>query len=166
VTKAKPYTISKHMVWDAYQLVRQNGGAPGIDGMTTEDIDADVKNVLYKLWNRMSSGSYMPQAVRKVEIPKKDGGKRPLGIPTVIDRVAQMTAKLYLEPILEPWFHPDSYGYRPNKSAHQAVGTARERCWKYDYVIDLDIKGFFDTIDHELLLKALDVHKPELHKGV
>lgn len=160
MAEAKPYTISKKMVWDAYQLVRRNGGAPGVDGMTIEDVDADAKNMLYKLWNRMSSGSYMPQAVRRVDIPKKDGGSRPLGIPTVLDRIAQMTARLYLEPILDPCFHPDSYGYRPNKSAHQAVGKARERCWKYDFVIDLDIKGFFDNIDHELLLKALDMHKP------
>jgi group II intron reverse transcriptase/maturase len=158
--QTKPYEISKRMLWDAYQRVRRNGGAAGIDRMTLEQVAKKEKSLLYKLWNRMSSGSYMPEPVLRVEIPKKNGGTRPLGIPTVMDRVAQMTARLYFEPLLEPHFHPNSYGYRPNKSALDAVGMTRERCWKYDWVIDLDIKGFFDTIDHELMLKAVDHHKP------
>ena len=160
MAEAKPFNIAKHKLWEAYQLVRENGGAAGIDNMTLDDVKADEKRLLYKLWNRMSSGSYFPQAVKRVEIPKKNGGKRPLGIPTVLDRVAQMTARLYLEPLIEPHFHPDSYGYRPNKSAHQAVAKARQRCWEYDWVIDVDIKGFFDAIDHELMLKAVEYHKP------
>lgn len=156
----KPYRISKRVLWDAYQQVRKNGGTAGIDGMTLGNMKDRERNLMYTLWNRMSSGSYFPKAVRRVDIPKKNGGSRPLGIPTVLDRVAQMTAKRYLEPILEPLFHTDSYGYRPNKSAHQAVAVTRKRCWKYAWVIDLDIKGFFDTIDHELLLKAVRYHKP------
>jgi RNA-directed DNA polymerase len=128
--------------------------------MTLEKFEKKEKDILYKLWNRMSSGSYFPSAVKRVEIPKKSGGTRSLGIPTVVDRVAQMTARLYLEPILEPNFHPDSYGYRPRKSAHQALEVTRNRCWKYDWIIDLDIKGFFDNIDHELMMKAVDFHKP------
>lgn len=128
--------------------------------MTLEKLEKKEKDILYKLWNRMSSGSYFPSAVKRVEIPKKSGGTRPLGIPTVVDRVAQMTARLYLEPILDPIFHPDSYGYRPGKSAHQALEVTRNRCWEYDWIIDLDIKGFFDNIDHELMMKAVDFHKP------
>ena len=159
--QTKPFDISKRKLWEAYLAVKRNGGAAGIDGVTIEDLGRKEKDLLYKLWNRMSSGSYHPQAVKRVDIPKKSGGTRPLGIPTVLDRVAQMTARLYLEPKLEPHFHPDSYGYRPKKSAHQAVEVTRQRCWKYDWVIDLDIKGFFDTIDHDLLLKAVDFHKPQ-----
>jgi len=161
VEQTKPFTISKRKLLDAYRAVQRNGGAAGIDGMTLEDVKKKEKDLLYKLWNRMSSGSYQPQAVKRVDIPKKSGGTRPLGIPTVVDRIAQMTARLYLEPLLEPHFHPDSYGYRPKKSAHQAVEVTRRRCWEYDWVLDVDIKGFFDTIDHELLLKAVDFHKPE-----
>lgn len=158
--QTKPFDISKRKLWEAYQSVRRNGGAAGIDGMTLEKLAEKEKDHLYTLWNRMSSGSYFPKAVKRVEIPKKSGGMRALGIPTVLDRIAQMTARLYLEPMLEPLFHQDSYGYRPNKSALHAVGVTRERCWKYDWVIDLDIKGFFDTIDHELMLRAVDHHKP------
>ena len=158
--KAKPFDIPKRLVWKAYQLVRANDGAAGIDGQTLEKFDECLSKNLYKLWNRMSSGSYHPQSVRRVEIPKKSGGTRPLGIPTVADRIAQMTARLCFEPLVEPVFHGDSYGYRPGKSAHQAVAKARERCWEYDWVIDLDIKGFFDTIDWELMLKAVEFHKP------
>jgi len=158
--KAKPFEISKKLVWVAYQLVKSNGGASGIDGQTIESFEGSLKNNLYKLWNRMSSGSYFPSAVRRVEIPKKNGGKRPLGIPTVTDRIAQMVAKLVLEPLLEPHFHEDSYGYRPNKSAHEALEKARRRCWQNDWVLDLDIKAFFDTIDPELMMKAVRWHAP------
>ena len=158
--KAKPYEISKKLLWEAYQLVKSNGGAAGIDGQTIEGFEERLKDNLYKLWNRMSSGSYHPQAVRRVEIPKKSGGMRPLGIPTVADRIAQMAAKMVFEPLLEPHFHEDSYGYRPNKSAHQALEKARERCWRNDWVIDLDIKAFFDTIDPELMMKAVRKHAP------
>ena len=158
--KAKPYEIPKKLLWEAYQLIKSNGGSAGIDGQTIEGFEERLKDNLYKLWNRMSSGSYHPQAVRRVEIPKKSGGKRPLGIPTVTDRIAQMAAKMVFEPLLEPHFHEDSYGYRPNKSAHQALEKARERCWRNDWVIDLDIKAFFDTIDPELMMKAVRKHAP------
>ncbi|MBF9018947.1 MULTISPECIES: group II intron reverse transcriptase/maturase [unclassified Oceanispirochaeta] len=158
--QTKSFNISKNILWNAYMQVRKNGGSAGVDGITLEMVDSRKTDILYSLWNRMSSGSYFPKSVLRVDIPKKSGGTRPLGIPTVIDRVAQMTAKMYLEPLLEPLFHPDSYGYRPKKSAHQAVSITRKRCWKYSWVIDLDIKGFFDTIDHELLLKAVRFHNP------
>lgn len=158
--KAKSFEISKHLLWNAYKRVKQNGGAAGVDRQTIEDFERKLKSNLYKIWNRMSSGSYFPSAVRRVEIPKKSGGTRPLGIPTVADRIGQMAAKLVLEPMLEPHFHSDSYGYRPGKSAHDALGRTRERCWKYDWVIDLDIKGFFDNIDHDLMMKAVRAHKP------
>jgi RNA-directed DNA polymerase len=156
---AKSYLISKQVVYEAYKKVKANQGAEGVDKETVEDFERDLKGNLYKIWNRMSSGSYYPPAVRRVEIPK-DGGKkiRKLGIPTVADRVAQMVGKMYLEPIVEPIFHEDSYGYRPGKSAIDAVGKARERCWKYDWVLDVDIKGFFDNIDHELMMKAVRKH--------
>jgi RNA-directed DNA polymerase len=160
LVQTKPYTISKQMLWNAYKLVRKNGGSAGVDGITLENMKNRERDILFTLWNRMSSGSYFPKAVRRVDIPKKSGGTRPLGIPTVIDRVAQMTARMYLEPILEPLFHPDSYGYRPKKSAHQAVAITRKRCWEFGWVIDVDIKGFFDNIDHELLLKAVRHHNP------
>ncbi len=158
--KAKPFEIPKKLLWEAYQLVKRNGGAAGIDGQTIEGFEERLKDNLYKLWNRMCSGSYHPQAVRRVEIPKKNGGVRPLGIPSVTDRIAQMAAKLVFEPLLEPYFHEDSCGYRPNKSAHQALEKARERCWRNDWVIDLDIKAFFDTIDPELMMKAVRKHAP------
>ena len=146
----KSLPITKAMVWKAYQLVKRNGKAAGVDGQSLDDFAQDLENNLYKLWNRMASGSYFPPAVRRVEIPKSGGGSRPLGIPTVADRVAQMVVKQVLEPQLEPIFDQDSYGYRPGKSAHQAVESCRKRCWKYDWVVDLDIKGFFDSIDHDL----------------
>ncbi len=158
---SKPYKISKQTVMAAYKRVRANKGSAGIDGKDFEEYEENLKDNLYKLWNRMSSGSYFPKAVKAVEIPKKDGGTRRLGVPTIDDRIAQMTAKLEIEPILEPIFHENSYGYRPNKSAIDAVGMARQRCWKYDYVIDLDIKGLFDNIDHELLMKAVRKHVKE-----
>ena len=158
MNKGKPFNISKKVVWEAYQRVRANKGAAGVDSESIEDFEKDLKGNLYKIWNRMSSGSYFPPPVRAVVIPKEKGGQRVLGVPTVADRVAQMVVKSYLEPRVEPIFHTDSYGYRPGKSAIEAVGRARERCWNYDWVLDLDIKGFFDTIDHGLLMKAVRKH--------
>lgn len=154
----KPFTISKQAVWQAWKRIKANGGCAGVDGVTIEQFETDIGNNLYKLWNRLSSGSYFPAAVKRVEIPKADGSLRPLGIPTVEDRIAQMVVKQLLEPELENVFHPDSYGYRPNKSAIDAVRQARQRCRDRMWVVDLDIKNFFDTIDHTLLLKALDKH--------
>jgi RNA-directed DNA polymerase len=158
---AKPLPIGKRQVWEAYKRVKANRGAAGVDGQTLPEFDEDVTNNLYKLWNRLASGSYMPPAVRCVEIPKANGGVRPLGIPTVADRIAQMVVKQVLEPLVEPVFHDDSYGYRPGKSARQAIAQARKRCWKYAWVVELDIKGFFDNIDHVLLLKAVRHHTQE-----
>ncbi len=159
MTKDKSYAISKQVVWEAYKKVKANRGAAGVDRQSLEDFEKDLKGNLYKIWNRMSSGSYFPPPVRLVEIPKgQGGGVRPLGIPTVADRVAQMVVKMYFEPLVEPHFHADSYGYRPGKSALEAVGTARQRCWRQDWVIDLDIKGFFDNLDHELLMRAVRHH--------
>ncbi len=153
--KAKPFKIAKRDVWEAFKRVKANQGAAGVDGQSITEFEANLKGNLYKLWNRMSSGSYFPPPVRRVDIPKADGETRPLGIPTVADRIAQEVARRFLEPILEPGFHPDSYGYRPGKSAIDAVRTARQRCWRYDWVLDLDVKAFFDTIDWELMLKAV-----------
>src|ERR1035441_5850721 len=154
----KPYNIDKMQVYEAYKAVKSNGGAAGVDGQTIEQFEADLKSNLYKIWNRMSSGSYFPLPVRAVSIPKKSGGQRILGVPTVADRVAQMVVKRAIEPNLDSVFLPDSYGYRPNKSALDAVGVTRERCWKYDWVLEFDIKGLFDNIDHELLLRAVRKH--------
>jgi len=154
----KPLPITKQMVWQAYLKIKGKGKAAGVDHQSLEDFERNLKDNLYILWNRMASGSYFPPAVRRVEIPKESGGTRPLGIPTVSDRIAQMVVKQVLEPSLEVNFDQDSYGYRPGKSAHDAVECARKRCWRRDWVLDLDIKGFFDTIDHDLLLKALRVH--------
>lgn len=159
--KAKSFDIPKRLVWEAYRCVKANKGAAGVDGQSLEEFDLDLKGNLYKLWNRMSSGSYMPPPVRRVSIPKKGGGTRPLGIPTVADRIGQMVVKLVLEPTWDCAFHTDSYGYRPGKSAHQALAKVRERCWRYDWVIDLDIKGYFDAIDHELLMRAVRRHTQE-----
>ena len=153
--KAKPFCISKWEVWEAYKQVRGNQGAAGVDGESIAEFEEVLKDNLFKVWNRMSSGSYFPPPVRRVEIPKGNGGKRPLGIPTVADRIAQTVVKRYLEPRLEKHFHADSYGYRPGKSAIEAVGVARQRCWRYNWVLDLDIKGFFDNIDHKLLMRAV-----------
>jgi group II intron reverse transcriptase/maturase len=130
----------------------------GVDGQTIEQFEADLKSNLYKMWNRMSSGSYFPPPVRAVSIPKKSGGQRILGVPTVADRGAQMVVKQVIEPILDPVFLADSYGYRPRKSALDAVGVTRERCWKYDWVLEFDIQGLFDNIDHKLLLRAIQKH--------
>lgn len=155
---AKPFTIPKRLVYEAWMAVKDNAGAAGVDKETIGQFETKLKDNLYKIWNRMSSGSYFPPPVKAVAIPKKSGGERILGVPTVSDRVAQMVIKMMLEPGLEPIFLPDSYGYRPNKSALDAVGITRERCWKYDWVLEFDIKGLFDNIDHGLLLKALDKH--------
>ena len=158
MSKAKPFSISKRVVFEAYKRVKANKGAAGVDQESISDFEKELENNLYKIWNRMSSGSYFPPPVRVVEIAKKDGGQRRLGVPTVADRIAQMVVKLYLEPCVEPYFHPDSYAYRPNRSAIQAVGIARERCWRYDWVLDLDIKGFYDNIDHDLQMRAVRKH--------
>jgi RNA-directed DNA polymerase len=159
VSKPKPFVISKEVVWEAYRRVKANKGGAGIDGESIEEFERDLKGNLYKLWNRLSSGSYFPPSVRMVEIPKKTGrGVRTLGVPTVADRIAQTVVKLYLEPVVEPVFHTDSFGYRPGRSALQAVGLCRERCWEADWVIDLDIKAFFDSLPHELVLKAVAHH--------
>jgi RNA-directed DNA polymerase len=158
VTESKPFDISKSVVWEAYQRVRANQGAAGVDGESIAAFEEDLKGNLYKLWNRLASGSYFPPPVRAVEIPKKAGGVRTLGVPTVADRVAQTVVRLYLEPDVEPLFHPDSYGYRPGRSALDAVGACRKRCWKFDWVIDLDIRAFFDSIPWDLMLKAVSKH--------
>jgi len=158
VPETKPYSIPKQLVWDAYQRVKANRGAAGVDGESLAAFEADLKGNLYKIWNRMSSGSYFPPPVRLVEIPKENGGTRPLGIPTVADRVAQTVVKMVLEPLVESHFHPDSYGYRPGRSALDAVGVARQRCWEADWVIDLDIKAFFDSIPHALVERAVAHH--------
>ena len=154
----KPYQISKQHVWKAYQQVKANGGAAGVDRVSLQAFEAKLKDKLYKIWNRLSSGSYFPPPVRGVGIPKKSGGVRMLGVPTVGDRVAQSVVKMVLEPILEPVFYEDSYGYRPGRSAHDAIAVVRKRNWEYDWVVEFDIKGLFDNIDHELLLRALRKH--------
>lgn len=156
--KTKPFTISKDLVLQAYLRVKENRGSAGIDGLSLEEFDKDRRKHLYRLWNRMSSGSYMPCAVLLVEIPKKTGGKRPLGIPTITDRIAQTVVTMTLEPDLDKIFQGDSHGYRPGKSALEAVGKTRQRCWRCDWVLDLDIKGFFDNIPHDLLMKAVRKH--------
>ena len=152
-TKSQP--ITRLMVWQAYKEVRANKGSYGVDGMDWGYLETNVKTELYKLWNRLASGSYFPKPVKQVAIPKKDGGERLLGIPTILDRVAQQVVKYHLEKVLEPIFHADSYGYRPHRNAHQAVEKSNSRAYNHDFAIDLDIKGFFDNIDHELLQKAL-----------
>ena len=158
-TTDKPFMIEKRRVYEAYKAVKSNKGAAGVDGQTIEQFEADLKGNLYKIWNRMSSGSYFPQPVLAVAIPKKaGGGEKILGVPTVGDRIAQMLVKQLIEPDLDPIFLPHSCGYRPRKSALNAVGVTRERCWKYDWVLKFDIKGLFDNIDHELLLRAVRNH--------
>ena len=154
----KPFMIEKWRVYEAYKAVKSSKGAAGVDGQTIEQFEANLKGNLYKIWNRMSSGTYFPPPVRAVSIPKKSGGERILGVPTVSDRIAQMVVKQLIEPDLDPIFLPDSYGYRPGKSALEAVGVTRKRCWKYDWVLEFDIKGLFDNIEHELLLKAVRKH--------
>ncbi len=157
----KSFDISKQAVWESYLKVKRNQGAAGVDRQSIALFEEDLKNNLYKIWNRMSSGSYFPPAVLRVEIPKGDGKMRALGIPTVADRIAQMVVKNYIEPELETIFHPDSYGYRPKRSARQAVSRARQRCWKHDWVVDMDIKGFFDNIPHDLMMRAVNKHTQE-----
>ena len=149
------------MVWEAYQLVRANRGAAGVDDETIAMFEQNLSGNLYKLWSQMSSGSYFPPPVKQVEIPKAKGGTRKLGVPTVSDRVAQSVAKLMIEPTLDPIFHEDSYGYRPGKSAKQAIAVTRKRCWQYDWVVEFDIKAAFDQIDHALLMKAVRRHIKE-----
>ena len=159
--EAKQFNISKRAVITAFQRVKENAGAYGVDQQSIEDFEKHLNNNLYKIWNRMASGSYFPKPVRAVEIPKKNGGTRILGIPTVEDRIAQMVAKLYFEPLVEPMFYEDSYGYRNGKSAIQAVGKTRERCFKRDWVIELDIKGLFDNIRHDYLMYMVKQHTQE-----
>jgi RNA-directed DNA polymerase len=161
-SQARSFDISKKVVLKAWESVKANQGAAGVDEESIQDFERNLAGNLYKTWNRMSSGSYMPPAVRAVQIPKRDGqGVRILGVPTVADRVAQTVAKLYLEPKVEPVFHPDSYGYRPGRSAHDALRVCRERCWKMNWVIDLDYQSFFDSLDHELVLRAVAAHTDE-----
>ena len=159
--ETKPFKISKQVVLEAFNKVRANRGSYGIDEQTIEEYEQNLKNNLYKLWNRMSSGTYFPKPVKAVAIPKKNGGKRILGIPTVEDRVAQMVAKMYLEPKVEPIFYEDSYGYRPNKSAIDAIEIIRKRCWKYEWVLEFDVKGLFDNIRHDYLIKLVERHTKE-----
>ena len=161
LTKTKPFEIPKRLIWESWKRVAANQGAPGVDKESIQDFQRKLGGNLYTLWNRMSSGSYHPKPVRQVLIPKGDGKFRPLGIPTVADRVAQMVVKKILEPRLEAIFHPSSYGYRPGKNAKQAVAQARRHCWRYDWVVDMDIRAFFDTIDHELMMRAVEKHVPE-----
>jgi RNA-directed DNA polymerase len=156
--QAKPFEISKRVVWEAYLRVKANKGAAGVDGCTIEQYEQNLRNNLFKLWNRLSSGSYFPPPVKAVAIPKSGGGSRILGVPTVDDRIAQTVAAMYLERKVEPIFHPDSYGYRPGRSALDAVAVCRERCWRNDWVIDLDVRAFFDSVDHSLMLKAVAAH--------
>jgi RNA-directed DNA polymerase len=159
----KPFNIPKALVWEAFKRVRTHGGAAGVDAESLEKFEGNLSDNLYKLWNRLCSGSYFPPPVKGVPIPKKSGGVRMLGIPTVADRVAQTVVKRVLEPLLEPLFHRDSFGYRPGRSALDAVALVRRRSWEYDWVVEYDIKGLFDNIDHELLLRA--VRKPARPHG-
>ena len=160
--KLKSFEIPKRLVFEAWKKVRANSAAPGVDAVSIDDFAADEVDNLYKLWNRMSSGSYFPGPVRAVEIPKDHGaGVRVLGVPNVADRVAQTAAAMLLEEELEPIFHPDSYGYRPGRSAHDALAVARKRCWNKDWVLDLDVRAFFDSVGHDLLMKAVAHHTDE-----
>jgi RNA-directed DNA polymerase len=161
--ETRVFPITKEQVWESFKLVKANGGTAGVDGITIDDIAAHPRKHLYPVWNRLSSGSYFPPAVKRVEIPKSDGGVRPLGIPTVKDRVAQLVIAKELEEQVDKHFSPNSFGYRPAKSAHQAIEQARINCWRYPWVIDVDIKGFFDNIDHELLLHAVSKFTDRKH---
>src|SRR5947207_5009046 len=158
-SQEKPFVIPKQLVWEAYKRVRANKGAPGADGQSLEEFESGLRDNLYKIWNRMSSGTYFPPPVRAVEIPKPHGGGvRILGVPTVADRVAQTVAALALEARTESIFHDDSYGYRPRRSALDAVAKCRERCWKKDWVIDLDVAKFFDSVPWDLMVKAVQAN--------
>jgi RNA-directed DNA polymerase len=158
VVAAKSFDVSKREVWQAYKHVKAKRGAAGVDGVTIKEFDQGLSQNLYRIWNRLASGSYFPPPVKRVEIPKADGKVRALGIPTVADRIAQTVVQRRLEPLLEPVFHANSYGYRPGRSAHDALRAARTQCWRHDWVLDLDIKGFFDNIDWGLMMKALRKH--------
>ncbi|WP_326791171.1 reverse transcriptase domain-containing protein [Streptomyces sp. NBC_00841] len=158
-SQIKSFEISKMEVWEAYLKVKSNKGAPGVDGCTIEGFEKDLKGNLYKIWNRMSSGSYFPPPVKGVEIPKSSGGGvRLLGVPTVSDRIAQTVVADHLEKRVEPKFHPDSYGYRPGRSALDAVAACRRRCWKKQWVVDLDVSKFFDSVRWDLVIKAVESH--------
>jgi RNA-directed DNA polymerase len=155
--KDKSFAILKQLVWEAWRQVKANKGAPGVDGQALEEFESDLKNQLYRIWNRMSSGTYFPPPIRAVEIPKPHGdGVRLLGVPTIADRVAQTVVAMQLEPLVEPRFHPDSYGYRPGRSAHDALAVCRQRCWKYDWIIDLDVQKFFDEVPWDLIVRAVE----------
>jgi RNA-directed DNA polymerase len=158
MSSAKPFVISKDRVVKAFELVKANAGSAGVDEQSLEEFGENLKANLYKIWNRMSSGSYFPPPVKAVEIPKRSGGTRILGVPTVADRVAQMVVKLEFEPLVEPIFLPDSFGYRPGKSALDAIGVTRRRCWEFDWILEFDIRGLFDNIRHDLLSKAMHNH--------
>ena len=158
MSTTKPFVIDKWLVYEALKAVKANAGSAGVDRQSLVDFEADLKGNLYKVWDRMSSGSYFPDPVKAVAIPKKNGGERLLGLPTVSDCAARMVVKRVIEPETESIFLPDSYGYRPGKSALDAVGITRKRCWKYDWVLEFDIKGLFDNIDHDLLQRALRKH--------
>jgi group II intron reverse transcriptase/maturase len=159
-SEAKPYVLDRWEVWEAYLAVKANAGGAGVDGVRMKEFEQDLKSNLYKLWNRLSSGSYFPPPVRRVEIPKASGGTRALGIPTIADRIAQTVIKRRIEPLLERLFDADSYGYREGGSAHDALERARQRCWRRQWVLEVDIKGFFDTIDQSLLMRAVGKHVP------
>lgn len=155
--KDKSFAIPKQLVWEAWRQVKANKGAPGVDGQALEEFEFDLENELYRVWNRMSSGTYFPPPIRAVEIPKPHGdGVRLLGVPTIADRVAQTVVAMQLEPLVEPRFHPDSYGYRPGRSAHDALAVCRQRCWKYDWIIDLDVQKFFDEVPWDLIVRAVE----------
>lgn len=158
MTQAKSFEIPKRLVWAAYKRVKANRGAAGVDEQSLKEFEESLGDNLYRIWNHMSSGSYFLPPVKAVAIPKKSGGERTLGIPTVSDRMAQAVVKLVLEPQVEPHFYDYSYGYRPGKSAHQAIEVTRKRCWWHDWVLEFDIRGLFDNIDHGLLMKAVRCH--------
>ncbi len=158
MSEAKPFVIDKNQVWEAYQQVKANRGAAGVDEQSLHAFEQRLKPHLYKIWNRLSSGSDFPPPVKAVPIPKRNGGERILGVPTVSDRIAQTVVKNVFEPLVEPIFHENSYGYRPGRSAHDALSVVRRRCWDYDWVVEFDIKGLFDHIDHGLLMRAVRYH--------